>query len=169
MSVSKETAIRQLKNSSAANQQALVKRMIKKVAEPVKMVIPGGINLFEEVDATNIHEAVYTWLRRVREFSEVRLSLARDPNAYRLKKKKVESFEKVNGGPMWLDKNFGKRKLAEVLGNALLEYDVVLLEATAEGIFVYEDTDGKFNQKSEDFEPYLEFDSLRKQRQEYVE
>jgi hypothetical protein len=122
MPTDKEMAAKQLKGTGLASQQALVKRLLRRTVQPVKMVIPGGKELFEVVDRTNIADTVFTWLRRVNQFSDVRISLASNPDQMKLVKRKVEDLENFKDGPVWWRRDFGKKKLAELLGNVLFEH-----------------------------------------------
>ena len=172
MSTTKEALAKQMKGTGLANQEALVKRMIRKTVQPIKMIVPGGATLFDTVDKTNISDTVYTWLRRTDKFTDVRISLAKDPAKYKLTKRKVEDLDRVEGGPVWWRRDFGKRKLSELMGTAMFDHEAVVIEANNEGIWSYEDSEKdpkkKFSEKSKDFEPYVEF-TPAKNKDEYKE
>lgn len=172
MSTTKETIAKQMKGTGVANQEALVKRLLRKTVQPIKMIVPGGTSLFDTVDKTNISDTIYTWLRRTNQFVDVQISLAKDPSKYKLTKRKVEDLDNFEGGPVWWKRDFGKRKLAEIMGTAMFDNEAVIVEANKEGVWVYEDSEKdpkkRFSEKSSDFEPYVEF-TPAKTKEEYKE
>lgn len=140
----------------ASNQEALVKRMLKQTIKPIKFVIPGGKNLIEDLDKEGLKSACYTWLRACKAFTQVTISLAADPTKYRTRERKIIDFD-VGQYPVWETHKERRKYLADHIGTALFEHEVVAVLAKADGLYIVEDLDKKFSPTSEDWEPHVEF------------
>lgn len=147
------------------SQQAIVKLMsgegrIQKIVH----VIPGGIHLVDQLDADNLRTAVFTWLRRERDFERYEISFIGDydteddlkDKGIRLKKVKVIDFGWKAGAPLYWRKK-GIAELANLITTILSDTeDLVSVIIEREGIFVITDTkDPPFGPSSENWCPSL--------------
>lgn len=125
-----------------AHQQAIVDLLDTKVKKPTKRVIPGGVNMLKVLDQTKLTEAVYTWLRGKREFTEVTISMAKDPNKFSLMQRKIQDFPTNTSKPIWKTK--GLKALAESLASAMKKEKFVTISAKQDGIYLTVDSQNKF-------------------------
>lgn len=133
-----------LKRKGVAHQQALVQALTSKTTKPVYLQIPGGANILEELDQPTLEYACYNWLRKVTDFTKVKISLAKDPAKYRLQEYKFVDFDADQPHPEWVTHTDGKRYLARLLAEALKSKKLVTVEARKDGIFYTVDSENKF-------------------------
>ena len=178
-----------LRQGNVAHQQAIVEALMPKTAKVVKKVIPGGVGILD-LDDKSLESAVYTWLRGVGKFEKATLSLAKDPQKFRLEKSKSIDFDVNNAGPIWETHKLKRQYIAGLITNLLKSQKIVQLSVEPDGLYAYSDPDQKFSPYrkatkadldyfieelkeeppfdvgdqiySEDFEPYLEFLCKRK-------
>lgn len=163
------------KDSGVTDQQALVKKTLTSPKARKRFQIPGGKKMTHPEDGT-IHtkedmvEAVYTWLRHTRFFNEVKISFAAAPDKLKTKTTKVVDFDAtVDGQPIWQVHPGRKHYLAEKITEILYSHkNVVAIEVTKQSISVTTDTENKFDDKSEDWSPYVEFLPNYKAKGEYA-
>lgn len=160
MSISKKEAIDDLKKSRGlSNQEALVKKIISNnVVKVTKRYIPGGKNLLSEVTKETITDAVYTWLRHCRNFTECTISLTEPLDLNTLKQTKTADFNPNGRNSEWETR--GKKWLAEKVGKALLMNKTVAVVVKRDGIFCYSSTE-ELNDEDDNWMPYIEFTPFR--------
>lgn len=160
MSISKKEAIEDLKRSRGlSNQEALVKKIINNnVVKLTKRYIPGGKNLLNEITKETITDAVYTWLRHCRNFTECTVSLVEPLDLNALKQTKTADFNANARNSEWETR--GKKWLAEKIGKALLMNNTVAVVVKRDGIFCYSSTE-ELNDKDDNWMPYIEFTPFR--------
>jgi len=155
MAITKAEAIKQLGTGNLSNQESLVKKIQGREAiKPVKRTIPGGKHMTESLDKTTLPNAVYTWLRHCRHFTEGTVSLCTDYTAHKTKRTRVVDFDPNSRNAEWELR--GKRWLAERVAEVLYMDNVLAVVIEREGLYGIFDTEKKFNSKSEDWEPYVE-------------
>ena len=157
MSLNKTDAIKQLGNSpSVSNQESLVKKLQgPKINKQVKMVIPGGASLTELVSKEQLPNAIFTWLRRVRHFKDVEVSLV---DTYAGKDHQVSTVVDFNSStklPEW--ELQGKKWLAEQIADVLSMDNVYAVKVEKHGISVVLDKTGTFGPDSDSWEPNVTF------------
>jgi hypothetical protein len=163
------------KDSGVQHQQALVKKTLPSPKARKRFQIPGGKLMMDPVDGT-IHtkedmvEAVYTWLRHTRFFNEVTISFARDLTKVKTKSSKVLDFDaSPDGSPIWQVHPARKHYLAEKIAEYLFaNKNVVAVEVTSKALTLVFDADAKFDPKSENWGPYVEFLPNYKAKGEYA-
>lgn len=128
-----------------AHQQALVQTLLSKTVKPIKRSIPGGVNMLSELDQQGLESACYTWLRGTRHFTSVKISLANDPDKFRLAERKIVDFPTTGQHPVWVTHPDGKRYLAELMASALKSTKLVTVEAKKDGLYITTDSDQKFS------------------------
>ena len=154
MGLSKAEAIRQL-GGNVSNQEALVKKIKGTQAiEPVRRVIPAGKTMHQTLDKSKLPNAVFTWLRHCRHFTEATISLSRDYTTHSHSMKRVVDFDTNTKNVEWEVR--GKRWLAERVADVIWMDDILAVEITKEGIYGIFDKKKAFNPQSEDWEPYIE-------------
>lgn len=181
-----------LRHGGVAHQQALVQALSVRTIKPVRRQIPGGANMLSELDQAGLETACYNWLRGTRHFSKATISLARDPDKFRLREQKIVDFSQDGQHPEWVTHPDGKLFLARIMAEALKKYQLVTVEARKDGLYFTTDTESKFSPTraataadveqvsetldegeevpfgvgdqiwNEDWEPYIEFIPVRK-------
>ena len=164
MAVTKTQAINELNSSpNPSNQQALVKHIIgTKAKKTIKRIIPGGKTLTEDIAVKDLPGVIYTWLRGCSYFSQVTVSFAKDPSIYSPKQIKAVDFDPKASHPRW--ESEGKRWLANTIASLLEADNILSVSVDRCGITTFVDGKGKFSEKSEDWEPYIEFTPSRSLR-----
>lgn len=185
-----------IKQGSVAHQQALVQALTKRTVKTVKRIIPGGVNMLNELDQSILEVAVYNWLRGTRHFTQVTLSLAKDPAKFRIREQKLIDFDENQQYAAWVTHPKGKRYLAEIMAEALKKHRLVYLTAKKDGLWMGVDTQRVFGPTrkatkadvelatdalageeapfgvgdqiyNEDWEPFIEFIPQRKKQYGY--
>jgi hypothetical protein len=134
-----------LQSGGIENQEALVKRLQEKTKiPPVRRQIPGGKKLLEQVDQAVMEKAVYNWLRGCRAFSEVTLSFAKEPEKFQCKVRKMRDFNADGPREEWESNPEGRKVLARYMAEILNSHQMVKLVAKKDGIWLYQDAEGKF-------------------------
>jgi hypothetical protein len=158
MGLTKTDAIKQLEiaGSNVANQQALVKKLSgTQLQKQIKHVIPGGKSLTENVAKEDLATTIFTWLRRVRHFKDVVLSMASDLSKLETKQYHAVDFDTKQKQPEW--EIHGKRWLAERMADVLKEDSIVAIKVDKNGIIAYQDSNANFSPDHENWEPNLIF------------
>lgn len=160
MSLSKKEAIDDLSRSRGlSNQQSLVKKIINdNVVKVTKRYIPGGKNLLNEITKETISDAVYTWLRHCRNFTQCTISLIEPLNLNELQEKKVFDFNTNAKNYEWETR--GKKWLAEKIGKVLLKNKTVAVTVRKEGVFSYTAKE-EITDENDNWLPYIEFNPFR--------
>ena len=153
----KHSAIKQLGNNpSVAHQQSLVQKLSgPKINKQVKMIIPGGATLTDNISKDQLSNAVFTWLRRCRHFKDVTISFASDLNEISTRSSCVVDFNQNNKLPEWEVQ--GKRWLSERVSEVLAMDNVVGVKVDKVGIHAILDSDRTFNSNSSNWLPHLLF------------
>ena len=153
----KHSAIKQLGNNpSVAHQQSLVQKLSgPKINKQIKMVIPGGANLTDNISKDQLSTAVFTWLRRCRHFKDGTISFASDLNEVQTKTSCVVDFNQNNKLPEWEVQ--GKRWLSERVSEVLAMDNVVGVKVDKVGIHAMLDTEQSFNASSDNWLPHVLF------------
>lgn len=153
----KHSAIKQLGNNpSVAHQQSLVQKLSgPKINKQIKMIIPGGANLTDNISKDQLSTAVFTWLRRCRHFKDVTISFASDLNEVQTKTSCVVDFNQNNKLPEWEVQ--GKRWLSERVSEVLAMDNVVGVKVDKVGIHAMLDTEQRFNASSDNWLPHVLF------------
>lgn len=153
MALNKEEALKEL-NTNVSDQTALVKKLMgPQIIKPKKYLIPGGKNLVEEVDQSTLPSAIYTWLRHVRNFTQVTISFCQDLSKRKVNRLKTIEFDPKND-PEWETR--GKKWLAEQIANQMGNDFLLGVEVDKTGLYVLLDSKKDFSAESEDWEPYVE-------------
>lgn len=155
----KEQAIKEMGRPS--HQQAIVDVMSKKPIKPIKYIIPGGKYMAEQLDKERIKSAVYNWLRKCRDFTQVSIWLTSNPELRKKRSQKAQSFRSTTM-PQWHIEVEGKKKLAHIMAEFLGAEQVIGLTATAEGLTVVYTDSTDFSPESEDWEPWIEFIPMKR-------
>ena len=154
---------------AVSDQQALVQLMLaKNVTKPVKHMIPGGRHMFKEGHEMNIKQleaAVYTWLRRVRDFDECTICFSSAPTKYKTKTIRAIDFPTDTSSPIWKIPAKGKSYLARVMAEQIAKGGLVSVTAKKDGLYVAQEPTGELSPESTDWEPYVEF--VRGRKSEY--
>jgi len=160
MSLSKKEAIDDLKKSRGiSNQQSLVKKIINdNVLKITKRYIPGGKNLLKEISKENIDDAIYTWLRHCRNFTQCTISLIEPLNISELKETKTFDFNPNSKNLEWETR--GKRWLAGKISVALLKNKTAAVIIKKDGVFCYSLKE-ELTDESKNWLPYIEFHPFR--------
>tara|TARA_B100000902_G_C27266625_1_gene893877 strand:- start:868 stop:1359 length:492 start_codon:yes stop_codon:yes gene_type:complete len=153
----KQSAIKQLGNNpSVAHQQSLVQKLSgPKINKQVKMIIPGGANLTDNISKDQLSLAVFTWLRRCRHFKDVLISFAADLNSINTDTAIVVDFNQNTRSPEWEIQ--GKKWLSERVSDVLAMDNIVGVKVDKVGIHAILDSDQSFNANSPNWEPHLVF------------
>jgi len=153
----KQSAINQLGNNpSVAHQQALVQKLTgPKINKQVKMIIPGGANLTEDISKDQLASAVFTWLRRCRHFKDVLISFPSDLSKLSTDTSIVVDFNQNSKSPEW--ETQGKKWLSERVSDVLAMNNVVGVKVDKAGIHAILDADQSFSAESPNWEPHLIF------------
>lgn len=133
------------KDPSIMNQEALVKRLLGPKTNTHSHIIPGGKSLFSQVDKRTLNDAIYTWLRAVRSFSEVTISFVGDSSKMKLKETSGEEFTNLGTSPIWEVAGFGRQYLAKKLSDVIIADKIVKIRATKAGITYWTDATNKFS------------------------
>lgn len=182
-----------LDSLNLTNQDSIVKILNPATKTKIKRLIPGGSNMLSTLDQDTLERACFNWLRGTRYFEEVTLSLAKDPNKYKLSTTRVLNFPEAKI-PIWENKDQGRKYLAKQLANLMKTKKFVTINVKKEGIYLSVDAENKFAPvrkatktdielaaqkdpetklqlgdliKNEDWEPYLEFTPDPKKRSQY--
>jgi hypothetical protein len=157
MSLNKADAIKQLGNSpSVSNQESLVKKLQgPRINKQVKMVIPGGASLTELVSKEQLPTAIFTWLRRVRHFKDVEISLVDTYAGKDYQTSTVVDFNTATKLPEWEIQ--GKKWLADQIADVLSMDNVYSVKVEKHGISVVLDKTGTFGPDSDSWEPNVTF------------
>lgn len=127
-----------------SGQESLVQALMsKKRAEPVKRIIPGGKTLLSQVSNETLEGAIYNWLRTCYRFSEVTISMAKDPSKFKLRKELFTDFG-TDEDPIWETHKKGKEHLASIIAQAMKQKPVYI-HADLKGLWIYKDTENKFS------------------------
>lgn len=163
------------KDSGVGNQQALVKKKLRSPKGLSRFTIPGGKSMMdpEEGSITTKEEltaAIYNWLRHTRFFLEVRLGFAKEPDKLKTRAIKMQEFDATpDGSPIWQVHPGRKYYLAEMIADAVYNNKhVVAIDVDKKGITAIVDSTNTFSDKSENFEPYVEFLPNYKAKGEYA-
>jgi|TARA_Y100000034_G_C6828841_1_gene373988 hypothetical protein len=153
----KQSAIKQLGNNpSVAHQQALVQKLTgPKINKQIKMIIPGGASLTEDVSKDQLSSAIFTWLRRCRHFKDVIISFPSDLNQLSTDMTLVVDFNQNNKSPEWEVQ--GKKWLSERVSDVLAMNNVIGVKVDRAGIHAILDADQSFSAESPNWEPHLIF------------
>jgi hypothetical protein len=153
----KQNAIKQLGNNpSVAHQQALVQKLTgSKITKQLKMIIPGGANLTEDISKDQLSSAVFTWLRRCRHFKDVTISFPSDLNELSTEVAVVVDFNQNSKLPEWEVQ--GKKWLSERISDVLAMDNVVGVKVDKAGVHAILDADQSFSASSSNWEPHLIF------------
>lgn len=146
----------QLKRRGAlVSQQAIVSELERQDRKngKVHFTIPAGKTMM--TDLTDMVEAANTWLRRVRNFNSVSMSMARNPSKYKPNRSQFEDFDQTSKSPEWEGRS--TMWLAEKLGQILKSAgeDFLGFEVNRSGIQILTSTQGEIAE--EDLEPHLVF------------
>jgi hypothetical protein len=157
MSIDKADAIKQLgNNSSVSNQESLVKKLQgPKINKQLVMTIPGGKNLTELVSKEKLPTAIFTWLRRVRHFKDVEISLVKSYTNKDYQSSTVVDFNTTTKLPEWEIQ--GKSWLANQIAEVISMDNIMSVKVDKAGIHVILDKTQSFSADSEDWEPHLIF------------
>jgi hypothetical protein len=158
MAITKTEAIKQLESagSSVAHQQALVKKLAgTQLQKQIKHIIPGGKHLTEQVSKEALADTIFTWLRRVRFFKDVTLSMCKDNTKLTLNSAQVVDFDSKSPQLEWDVK--GKKWLAERMADVLKEDKIVAVTATKTGLTAYQLVGEDFTPAHDLWEPNLTF------------
>lgn len=149
------------RNPKTANQQAVVARVVPTVtAKTVRRVIPGGKTMDEQIDERRLPQAVFNWLRHVKDFSAVTVSWAENLGKLTTRESKLQNFDLKDPLLPW--ERQGKRWLADEIAKAFLAQEgIVAVKATREGLYAVLDTKAELTPESDLWEPYVEFDAVR--------
>jgi hypothetical protein len=154
---------------AVSDQQALVQLLLAKTTtKPVKHLIPGGRHMFKEGNEMNIKQleaAVYTWLRRVRDFDECKICFSSTPTKYKTKTIRTIDFPTEMASPIWMIPAKGKSYLARVMAEQIAKGGLVSVTAKKDGLYVEQEPSGELSPGSSDWEPYVEF--VRGRKPEY--
>jgi hypothetical protein len=158
-----------LERGGIAHQQALVELLTPTKIKTRKRVIPGGKDLLETVSREDLPNAIYTWLRGCRFFTEVTVSLCQDiAKRNTTKTKLIElSYRTLDDGrkiPAWEQPKKGKNWLAIQIADIILNNKVLAVHVDEDSISIITDNDDSFNPKSDDWEPYIEYVPRRQSR-----
>ena len=163
------------RDTGVQHQEALVKKKLNLPKGRKRHVIPGGKTMMDREDGPiqterDLTEAIYTWLRYIRFFNEVRLSFARDPERFKVRTNKIQEFDALpNGDLIWQVHPDRKHYLATCMAKAIYSTKgVVAVDVTKNGISILVDSSGEFNTESPEWEPYVEFLPNYKAKGEYV-
>ena len=156
-------------SGAVSDQQALVKLMLaKNTTKPIKFMIPGGRHMFKEGHEMNLKQleaAIYTWLRRVRDFDECTIYFSSSPNKYSAKTVRVIDFPTDLITYIWKIPAKGKIYLARIMAEQIAKGNLVSVTAKKDGLYVAQEPSGTFSPESSDWEPYVEF--IRGAKPEY--
>jgi hypothetical protein len=141
MATSKADVLRQ---GNVSNQQALVNILTKKTVRPIKRVIPGGRGILSELDQPSLEGAIYNWLRGTRFFEKATISLAKDPDKFKLKEMRVVDFPVDQQHPIWITHPDGKLHLARLMADILKKNKLVSLRAEKDGLYMAKDAESVF-------------------------
>jgi len=148
--MTKEEAVAKVANmdKDKRSQQAIVNLMTGKgKIEKIVHQIPGGAYLTEQLDSENLKKAVFTWLRRVRDFERYEISFAGDydgddelrERGIKPKHVKYADFGWKAGASFYWRKK-GIAEIANIVTNALNDTeDIVAVIVEREGVFVITD------------------------------
>ena len=164
--VSKEEAVNRVSamDKDKRHQGAIVDLMLGKGRiEKIIHEIPGGSFLTEQLDSDNLKGAVFTWLRRIRDFERYEISFVGDYDTedqlrewdIRPKKTKIVDFGWRAGAPFYWRKK-GITELANLVAQALNENeDLVSIIVEREGIFIITDTSHSISPENTNWHPVL--------------
>lgn len=172
--MSKEEAMARVANmdKDKRSQQAIVDLVTGRgKIEKLVHQIPGGLHLTEQLDSESLKKAVFTWLRRVRDFERYEISFAGDydgedelrDKGVKPKKSKYADFGWKAGAPLFWRKK-GIAEIANLVTNALNDTEnIVSVIIEREGVFVVTDsTEPSFSPTSEHWNPVLLIHRQRK-------
>lgn len=156
-------------SGAVSDQQALVQLLLSKnTSKPVKHLIPGGRHMFKEGHEMNIKQleaAIYTWLRRVRDFDECTICFSSAPTKYKTKTVRTVDFPTDTNSAIWKIPAKGKSYLAHVMAEQISKGGLVSVTAKKDGLYVAQEAAGELTPQSADWEPYVEF--VRGRKSEY--
>ena len=158
MELTKADALNQIRGqSSLSNQQSLVQKIQGGTpTKPIKMVIPGGKTLASEISKSELPDAIFTWLRRVRHFKEVTISFCSDSSLRKTKSMNAVDLDSSHTISQW--ERMGKKWLAERLAEVLSQENILAVKVDKNAIYaIINIEENSFTPESEDWEPYLEF------------
>lgn len=167
LTMSKEDAIARVNNMDRdkRSQQAIVDLMTGKGRmDRLIHQIPGGAHLTEQLDSDSLKKAVFTWLRRVRDFERFEISFCGDYETddqlreKGIKPRKIKYMDfAYKAGTSFYWRKKGIVELANVVANAINETeDLVAVVIDREGVFVYSDTaENKFSPENPSWNPVL--------------
>lgn len=135
-----------IESGTVSDQVSLVTKLMG-ASGTLKRLIPGGKTLLSQIDKGNAAQAVYNWLRGCSEFSEVKISLAREPSAFSPSVRRVHSFDTKDPKPLWQREKDGRLNLAKQIANIIISNKFVYVQVKPDGIYLAEDTTGKFSPK----------------------
>ena len=159
MSLSKKEAIEDLRRSNVSSQESLVKAIIDDSPfRQIKRYIPGGKTLIDTVSKQDMPDAIYTWLRHCRNFTEVTLSLVDPLEPANLTSTKVLDMNPNSKNTEWESR--GKEWLAEKIANHLTKDKVVAIEVKRDGIYALSSTQ-EITQEDENWKPYVQFSPFK--------
>lgn len=151
LQMSKEEAIKRVEAMvpDKRNQQSIVNLMVgKENDEKIVHQIPGGANLLEQISQETLPSAIYTWLRRTRNFTRFEISLVGNYDVYedladkffiKAKKIKETDFGWKPGSTFYWQKK-GIRELSKLISEAMNKHEnIVSIIVEKEGIFVITD------------------------------
>ena len=158
MAPTKAEALKQMPPRS--DQKALVKKIMgTRTVKPIKYVIAGGKTLVEDLDASDIKKAVYTWLCHHRHWTSAIISFAKEPQMMNTRETRVIDFDAKTPVPHW--EQHGKRPLGIMVGDVINNTDkLVAVKIEKEGIYTLT-SDDNLEPGSEDWEPYIELTPFR--------
>jgi len=137
------------RRTDLSNQEAIVKKVLPVSSGLRTLPIAGGrtqlLGLLKPDNIDVLADAVYTWLRGCRYFSEVTISLAADRSKFKLQTEVVERFDTKHPQPVWVTHEDGKRFLARKLAELIQSHKLVAVKANKAGISI---------QTSPEFVPY---------------
>ena len=153
----RHSAIKQLGNNpSVAHQQSLVQKLSgPKINKQIKLIIPGGANLTENISKDQLSGAVFTWLRRCRHFKDALISFASDMTEVKTHSSCVVDFNQNNKLPEWEVQ--GKRWLSERVAEVLAMDNIVGVKIDKIGIHAILDSEQNFNSESTNWLPHVLF------------
>jgi hypothetical protein len=106
-----------------------------------RITIPGGrtqfIQLLRPENLEKLSDAVYTWLRGCRYFSEATVSLVADTSKYQITTKKIESFDHGRSKqPIWVTHEDGKRLISKRIAEALQGNKMLAVKVDKTGVYL---------------------------------
>ena len=115
-------------------------------------------------------DAVYTWLRHVRFFKEVKISFVKQDVEIDTNNKTILDFDQTtNGRPGWEVQSGRKRQLAELIATQMWRMqNVAYVTISPESVVVSVATDKSFGPTSESWGPHLDFLPNYKAKGEYA-